>query len=124
MTSTTFIRAAFLVEAAGNLFGAAAMLLYPDAIVKLVTPTGISTATSASFMQWMGALVVGLTPQLFLVFPDTPRAIASRPLVYWTLFAGEAALVPLMLWQLLQGNGGLTTNALLLSAAPGATKKE
>lgn len=133
------IRTAFAVEAIGNILGAIPMLLYPSTILTLVAPPAsfafsIDTAkthpasvlaTSPSpqavtLLRWLGALTLGLTPQLLLGLSESPQAVASRRMVYVTLGAGEVALVCTMLWQAIAGNEaavGITNRALIGSAS-------
>lgn len=100
---TGVIRTAFALEAAANIFGAACMLAFPHQILKSATPSTLlhqaPTAMSKTLLHWTAGLVLGLTPQLLLALPDTPRAMASRWMVYTTLLSGEVALVGLMAWQ-------------------------
>jgi len=122
--SNTLIRTAFLVEAIFNVIGATAMLLYPSWLLNLVTPTSILGTssvdpTAVTLLQWLATLVIGLTPQLLLTLPNTPRTIASRPVVYITLLSGEACLVLVILWQALakgEAESGMTMKALMICA--------
>ena len=111
------IRTAFLLEAAGNLFGGTAMLLYPRQILTMLTVDSIPATTTVTLLQWLGALTYGLTPQLLWGLPNTSRAIASRRQCYETLLAGEACLVGIMLWQTIihDEHPGLTQNSLMVS---------
>jgi len=122
--SNTLIRTAFLVEAIFNVIGATAMLLYPSWLLNLVTPTSILGTssvdpTAVTLLQWLATLVIGLTPQLLLTLPNTPRTIACRPMVYITLLSGEACLVLVILWQALtkgEAESGMTMKALMICA--------
>lgn len=114
---------AFVIEAGANLFGAIGMLAFPEPILRISSPATLngSSPLSKSLLQWLAALVIGLTPQLLLALPETRRAVGSRYTVYITLLAGEAALLAVMAWQGFTGgseqNIGLTKNALLASGA-------
>jgi len=94
---TRIIRTAFGLEAAANIFGAIPMFLFPTSILSMANahPTSPSPI-SASMLQWLAALILGLTPQLILGMRRTPQAILSRRMVYITLLAGEGALVAVM----------------------------
>jgi hypothetical protein len=96
----TFARYAYPIEGSLNIFGATAMLLYPSSLLScLVASPSYNTPAAGALLQWIGALTVGLTPQLFLAWPNTRGALESRRMVYYTLGAGEVALVGLFLWQ-------------------------
>jgi hypothetical protein len=130
--NATVVRSAFAIEAAANLFGAFMMFTYPSEILHLCSPSSTlipalsHPATSSpspqarTLLTWLGAMVVGLTPQLILALPETPRAIASREMVYVTLLAGEAVLVAVMGWQgLVKGENetGVSGKALAICIA-------
>jgi len=57
--------------------------------------------------------VLALTTPLVLAYPNTVAGIANRSTCYWTLGAGEAALVPIMLWQYLSGESAFSDGALI-----------
>ena len=101
-SSTTVIRTAFALEALANIFGAACMLAYPTQILTWAMPSSLlpdsPSPLAKTLLTWLAGLTIGLTPQLLLSLPDTPRAKAGRWIVYTTLGAGEAALVALMAW--------------------------
>lgn len=76
----------------------------------LPTPTGslsdlkLHTSPSPSpqactLVTWIGALILGITPQLLLAIPNTPSAIAIRRIVYLNMLAGEVVLMVLIAWQ-------------------------
>jgi hypothetical protein len=110
-SSTTVIRTAFALEAAGNIIGAIFMFINPSGMLYNALPSSLvdssifhpATASpspqAATLVTWIGAIIIGLTPQLLLTLPEKPQAIASRQLVYVTLLAGEVALIVVIVWQ-------------------------
>lgn len=76
------------------------MILYPNATLRLFVPKPyIVTTTSASLLQWLGALVLGLTPPLVLALPEGRGQVQRRKWVYQVLGFGKAGLVPVLVWQ-------------------------
>lgn len=119
---TKLIRTAFGLEASANILGAIPMFLFPKTILSLIQTNTHFTAPSpisASMLQWVAALIVGLTPQLIYGMQETPQAILSRRTVYLTLLAGEGALVAAMGIQGYIGEveTGLSNRALGVCAA-------
>lgn len=113
----TWIRRAMAVEAAFNILGAIPMLLFPATIAGFMTSSGTASPAAAQLLQWLGALTLGLTPQLLLALPNTKTAVEGRAMVYLTLGAGEAMLIPVMLWQAWVGDEGGFTGRALVGAA-------
>lgn len=119
----------FVTEALANVAGATLMILYPSAILEYithptltypVTPTTAPSPSSIQLLQWLAGLTYALSAPLLLGARNTPRAMSNRRLVYHTLAAGEACLVPIMLWQAYTSGtqpGGITSNALVIAAA-------
>lgn len=112
------------------------MLLFPNAILRYIThssptfpltTTSTPTHTSVHLLQWLAALSYALAVPLLIGAQNTPRAKASRQLVYETLGAGEVCLVTVMVWQAIAGAGGegaggftgltLTMGSLVLGGA-------
>ena len=114
----TNIRRFMALEASLNILGALPMLLMPSTCARSLTHPGSASPATAQLIQWLGALTLGLTPQLLLALPNTKTAIESRAMAYVTLGAGEAALVGVMLWQAWGGSaeGGFTGRALVGAA--------
>lgn len=126
-TSHGPMRAALILESLANIFGAGAMMLYPEPILNyLSTPASSylsslkldSPSVAAILLQWLAAIILGLTVPLLLCIPQVPRAIQSRYIVYVTLLAGEVALGGTILYQALYNGGktGLTSTALFTCA--------
>ncbi|KAA6410610.1 MAG: hypothetical protein FRX48_06032 [Lasallia pustulata] len=113
----TLIRRLMALEAAVNILSAIPMLLYPSSIVSHLTSSGTAPPSTTQLTQWLGALILALTPQLLLALPNTKTAIESRATVYVTLGPGEAMLISIMLWQAWAGEeGGLSARALVRAA--------
>lgn len=123
ISSLTTIQLVLALEASANLFGATCMLLFPGPILTYLTnppSSSLSSTTpdpaSAHLVQWLAALVYGLTPPLLLAVPDQKDIRGKRWIAYVTLGAGEASLMAVMLWQAFMGKadgGGFTKKALL-----------
>ncbi|MCJ1285605.1 hypothetical protein MMC26_004946 [Xylographa opegraphella] len=113
----TIMRSALLIEALSNILGAIPMIFLTRPLLTLISSSAPSPL-AVSLTQWLGGLICGLAAPLLLAYPNTRRAIESRTTVYWTLGAGEGALVPLMLWQYMsQGQGSGLPGGFLLGAA-------
>jgi hypothetical protein len=118
----TFIRYAMAIEGTLNILAGVPMLFYPSIFLSLMAKSPAvytSVSPSTAMFQWIGALILGITPQLFLALPNTRRAIESRRMVYISLGAGELALIPLFLWQASRDSGFTSTalgNAVVMLA--------
>ena len=124
MSSLSTIQLALALEASANIFGATLMLLFPHPILTSLTSSSTPSLTASSpnpspasiqLLQYLAAIVYGLTPQLLLALPNQKGARDKRWTAYMTLGAGEGALIAVMLWQALRGEeveGGLTRRAL------------
>ncbi|MCJ1386503.1 hypothetical protein MMC17_009629 [Xylographa soralifera] len=113
----TIMRSALLIEALSNILGAIPMIFLTRPLLSLISSSAPSPL-AVSLTQWLGGLICGLAAPLLLAYPNTKRAMESRTTVYWTLGAGEGALVPVMLWQYMsQGQGSGLPGGFLLGAA-------
>ncbi|MCJ1392170.1 hypothetical protein MMC18_005037 [Xylographa bjoerkii] len=113
----TIMRSALLIEALSNILGAIPMIFLTRPLLSLISPSTPSPL-AVSLTQWLGGLICGLAAPLLLAYPNTKRAMESRTTVYWTLGAGEGALVPLMLWQYMkEGQESGLPGGFLLGAA-------
>lgn len=114
------IQQLLLGEATLNIGGAAAMIFAPQFMLSFIAAPGrltlLSEGAAPEFMQWLGALFCGLTVPMLLTLPNTAGVGAQRRTVYHTLLAGEACLIPTMLWQAMNGDVKLASGALLLAA--------
>lgn len=120
----TSLKRLFLLEGTLNLCGAVPMLFYPGTALSYLSSSLTPNPTAENLIQLLGALTVGITPQLFLALPDSKQAIESRRTVYITLGAGEVMMVPLLLWMAWKGeNGGmgLSPKSCLMAALNLAT---
>ena len=97
---------AALTESVFNILGGSIMILFPTYCLSWMSNTTPPSTAAVSMTQWLGALTLGLTPELLLSRRTTRAAFESRPMVYVTLLAGEGFLVPLMLWQAVGNDGG------------------
>ena len=104
------------VEGCLDILAGVCMLAMPSTLLEWMAslPKGEITSTVTAVFQWLGALFLGLTPQLFLAILNTRGAIESRPMVYYTLGAGDLVIVPLFMWQAwgAEGGSGITRKAL------------
>jgi hypothetical protein len=124
MSSLSTIQFALALEASANILGATLMLLFPHPILTSLTSSSTPSLTASSpnpspasiqLLQYLAAIVYGLTPQLLLALPNQKGARDKRWTAYVTLGAGEGALIAVLLWQALRGEdveGGLTRRAL------------
>jgi hypothetical protein len=112
-TGSNALRIIFAVEAVANLVGAYSMITSPGSLLSSAIPTPTTLLTelnplhthpvpspqAQTLVTWIGALIIGITPQLLLAIPNTPSAIAIRRIVYLNMLAGEVALMVLIAWQ-------------------------
>jgi hypothetical protein len=127
----SIIQTAFALEAFVNLPTIIGLLFFPSAVLKLFIASPIPSlelnATTTFLARSLGGLVLSLTPQLLLAYPNSKDCAAKRKLAYVTLGTGEVALVPLLLWEAFRASdqskaagvsaGGLTTTSCLVSVA-------
>ncbi|KAL2056189.1 hypothetical protein ABVK25_003832 [Lepraria finkii] len=127
----SIIQYAFAAEALINIPAIIALLFFPTATLKpfLATPLpSIELNASATLLaRCVGILILGLTPQLLFAYPNIEDRVGKRRLVYWTLGVGEAALIPLFLWEAFRKSdeakaagvwaGGFSRNMALTCAA-------
>jgi len=98
LPNDSIIRNAFALEACANILGGAMMLVYPAKCLSYFLPTSARiTPVATCLIQWLAALVLGLTPQLLIAIPESGKN--GRPMVYYTLGAGEAFAILVMAWQ-------------------------
>ena len=93
-------RSALAFEICANLVGAASFILAPRWTLSLVVLPGVAlTPLSVTFFQWLGGVTLALSTPLALAYPNTETGIANRRTAYWTLGAGEAVLLAVMMGQ-------------------------
>lgn len=127
----SIIQKALVIEAFVNLLAIISLLFFPSAVLKPALASHLPSlelnATTLLLARSLGAMVLALTPQLLLAYPNSKDCAAKRKIAYVTLGAGEAALVPLLLWEAFRASdqskaagvwaGGLGRNTCLVSAA-------
>jgi len=127
----SIIQTALALEAFLNLPAIISLLFFPSAVLKPVLASPLPSlelnATTILLARSLGAVILALTPQLLLAYPNTKDCAAKRKVAYVTLGVGEAALVPLLLWEAFRASdqskavgvwaGGLGRRACLVSAA-------
>jgi len=102
------------MESLANITGGIGMLLFPNSVLYWMTKTSTPiTPLHLELVQWLGGVVLALTTPLLLAYPNTIAGIINRSTCYWTLGAGEAALVPIMAWQLMSGQSSFSDNSLI-----------
>lgn len=125
------IQTALAFEAVLNLPAIISLLFFPSAVLKPALATSLPSleinATTILLARSLGAIILALTPQLLLAYPNNKDCAAKRKIAYVTLGAGEAALVPLLLWEAFRvsdevkavggGDGGLSRSACLMASA-------
>lgn len=126
----SIIQTAFALEALINLPAIISLLFFPNEILKPVLASPLPSlelnATTLLLARSLGTMVLALTPQLLLAYPNSKDCAAKRKIAYVTLGAGEAALVPLLLWEAFRASdqskaagvwaGGLGRRACLVAA--------
>jgi hypothetical protein len=120
------IQIALILESVANTFGATLFTFLPNwclskvLIPSPIFPNTLSTTVPPSaitLLQAFGTIVYALTVPLLLCIPEGPHAAHARRIVYLTLGAGEAFLVPLCLVKAFDaGSTGFTARALFGAA--------
>ena len=126
---SSIIQKALALEACLNVPCFVGLLFFPRSTLStfLVSPWSGSaiTPTTILFARAVGATILALTPQLLFALPDSKGVAEQRKLVYLTLGTGEAALIPLFLWEAFRATdaekmlsgGGFSRSSALLSVA-------
>ena len=100
---SSIIQKAFALEAFLNVPTIINLAFFPRATLSnfLVSPWSGSaiTPTTLFWTRAAGAMTLAMTPQLLYALPESKGVGKQRKLVYLTLGAGEAALIPLLLWE-------------------------
>ena len=121
MPPSSVFKKALLFEGCANLVGGSGMILAPTTFLRFLLPTTVLvTPLAVQLTQWLGGIVLALNTPLLLAYPDTKEGIASRPTAYWTLAAGEVALLGVMGLQMLKPSAVGAQN-VLTERAMGAT---
>ena len=125
------IQIALLAEATLNVPAIVSLTLFPSRTLSYFLASPLPSlelnATAILLARGMGLLILALTPQLLLAYPESKDCEVKRKLAYITLGVGEAALIPLLLWEAFRAGdeqkaagvwaGGWTKRASLLSVA-------
>ena len=97
------IQTAFALEACSNLVPIISLSFFPVRTLSYFlaspSPSLELNGTTVFLARSVGLLILALTPQLLLAYPNGEHATEKRKLVYWTLGSGEVALIPLLLWE-------------------------
>ncbi|EMD91599.1 hypothetical protein COCC4DRAFT_37344 [Bipolaris maydis ATCC 48331] len=99
------IRKAFILEATANLFTIPLITNTRFTLSLLLSnPSRDINPASVLFARLFGGLIVGgLTSALFAGAANTRNGIESRRPTYLMLGIGEACLIPILMWELIQG---------------------
>ena len=126
---SSMIQKAFAIEACLIVPGIIGLMLFPRGTLSnfLVSPWSGSAITPTTILlaRVVGALILALIPQLLFALPDSKGVAEQRRLVYLTLGSGEAALIPLFLWEAFRATdaekvlsaGGFSRSSALFSVA-------
>ena len=102
----SIIQTAFLIEALANVPAIVLLLFRPAQTLQYFVPSSGPhphfDSTTIFLARSLGAFIFALTPQLLLAYPNSRDKEGKRMLAYWTLGAGEGALIPLLLWEALR----------------------
>ena len=127
----SIIQTAFALEACSNLIAIVSLSFFPRQTLRYFLASPLSSlelnGTAVFLTRSLGLLILALTPQLLLAYPNSRDAVEKRKLVYWTLGTGEAALIPLLLHEAFRDTderkaagvwaGGLTRRFCLIAVA-------
>ncbi|KAK5112636.1 hypothetical protein LTR62_003951 [Meristemomyces frigidus] len=114
-------RSALLFEITANSIGFLPAIFAPETVLSfLLKSPAMMTPATKSLMQWFGVLIAtGFTLPLILCYPQPGSAnvdiVAWRRLTYLMFGAGEMGLGAMMLVHWMQGDSGLSENALLFT---------
>ena len=125
----SIIQKALISEVLANIPAIISLIFFPESVLRPALATKASysaselTRTATLMARCAGVLILALTPQLLLAYPDSKDCVGKRKQAYWGLGLGEAALIPLFLWEAFRERnekkarfGGLKPRAALLSA--------
>jgi hypothetical protein len=104
----SIISLAFGLESCLNLGAGTVALVAPEwCLAQVVRHSSFASPTASLLVQTTGSLLYALTTPLLLCLPDSKHTddvrarstlVGRRRLVYYTLGAQEACLIPLLLW--------------------------
>jgi hypothetical protein len=126
-TMPSIISLAFGLESCLNLGAGTVALVAPEwCLAQVVRHPSFASPTASLLVQTTGSLLYALTTPLLLCLSDPKptddtrarSALAERRrLVYYTLGAGEACLIPLLLWNWMRRRDAGMERGSLLSMA-------
>ncbi|KAL7623697.1 hypothetical protein AAE478_005249 [Parahypoxylon ruwenzoriense] len=100
---TSSLRSLFLTEGIMKLAGGLMFLVSPQ--TPLSVAVGVSIPGSTLLLtRLLGTQTFTLGISMLLASAPTPTAVASRRIVYWTVFARDATLVTMLALQLWLGD--------------------
>ena len=127
----SIIQAAFATEALLNLTAIVSLVGFPNEALSYCLASPLPSlelnGTTIFLARGLGMLILSLTPQLLLAYPNGKACKEKRRLVYCTLGSGEVALIPLLLAEAYRAGdeskaagvwaGGLSRSFCLMAAA-------
>ena len=127
----SIIQTAFALEALVNIAAIVSFVGFPtetlSCLVASPLPSLELNGTAIFLWRSVGVLILSLTPQLLLAYPNGKDCEAKRRLVYYTLGMGEVGLIPLLLAEAYRASdeskaagvwaGGLSRSFCLMGAA-------
>jgi hypothetical protein len=109
------IRGLLLTEGTLKLIGGSIFILSPHTVLNMVMPSPCPPS-ALLLTQMLGTQTLTLGVCMLLASSTAPSAIASRRIVYWTVFTRDAALIAVLGWELCFGRSdtalGLTKEGL------------
>jgi hypothetical protein len=101
--SSSPIRGLFITEGLMKLAGGLIFIGSPRTILAMAMPPPIPSS-SLLLTRMLGTQTFTLGISMLLASSNAPAAVASRRVVYWTIFARDATLVAALGWQLWLGD--------------------
>ena len=99
----SIIQSALALEALLNVPAIVSLSFYPNHTINRFAvapyPNSKINGTTEFLARSLGLLILALTPQLLLAYPNNKDCVGKRKLAYVTLGTGEAMLIPLLLWE-------------------------
>lgn len=99
----SIIQTALAFEALLNVPGIVSLVCFPSQTLGYLLASPLPSlelnGTAVFLARSFGLLILALTPQLLLAYPNSKDSVGKRKLVYMTLGMGEVVLIPLLLWE-------------------------
>ncbi|KAI1456519.1 hypothetical protein F4805DRAFT_226773 [Annulohypoxylon moriforme] len=109
------LRSLFLVEGVMKLAGGLVFIISPQTPLTVAVAAPIPPS-ALLLTRLLGTQTFTLGISMLLASARTPKAVQSRRVVYWTIFARDATLVTVLMSQLLFGDNsdalGFSVNGL------------